>query len=50
MHIEGALSPELLFKLAERNNVTSLSAGNFSTPDTLWERCALPLTSREPIG
>ncbi|GAA5902171.1 hypothetical protein JCM6882_006720 [Rhodosporidiobolus microsporus] len=37
IHIEGALTPELLFKLAERNNVT-LPAGNFSSPDAVRER------------
>ncbi|GAA5862764.1 hypothetical protein JCM8547_006537 [Rhodosporidiobolus lusitaniae] len=37
IHIEGALSPELLFKLARRNNVT-LDSGNFSSPDAVRER------------
>ncbi|GAA5831815.1 hypothetical protein JCM11251_003896 [Rhodosporidiobolus azoricus] len=37
IHIEGALTPELLFALAQRNNVT-LDAGNFSTPDAVRER------------
>ncbi|GAA6005624.1 hypothetical protein JCM10207_005274 [Rhodosporidiobolus poonsookiae] len=37
IHIEGALTPEFLFKLARRNNVT-LDAGNFSSPDAVRER------------
>ncbi|GAA6036887.1 hypothetical protein JCM8097_006336 [Rhodosporidiobolus ruineniae] len=37
VHIEGTLSSELLFELAERNNVT-LDAGNFSSPDAVRER------------
>ena len=39
MHLEGALSPSLLFTLASRNNITL--AGNdssFSTPETLLNR------------
>ena len=38
MHLEGALSPTLLFELAAKNNITLPSDPAFTSPDTLLAR------------
>jgi adenosine deaminase len=38
MHLEGSLSPEVLFTLAKRNNITLPDDGAFQSPETLLAR------------